>query len=292
MIHIVLAVASSGIAATLLDGGSTAHSRFKIPLDTTNEITYNIKKGTDRAELIKRAKLIFWDEAPMQHKHDFTAVSCTLSNLCDVSENVSLGGKVVCFCGDFRQTLPVVPGRPRGTIINMCIQRLAWWHEVKILRLSINMRLQDPTLNNQGRQEATKFAQDVLDIGNAKDTEDETGFAPWRHGYLPVNTREALINKMYPHLNTTISSAKYLSQRAILAVANVDVLEINNFCVDKLQGPVFLKHSSNVPVDPEMRENYGNECFHHYTEASLPPHILRLKVGMPVMILRNLEPPI
>ena len=33
---IALAVASSGIAATLLDGGQTAHSAFKLPLDIHN----------------------------------------------------------------------------------------------------------------------------------------------------------------------------------------------------------------------------------------------------------------
>jgi len=31
--RIALSTASSGIAATLLDGGTTAHSRFKIPID-------------------------------------------------------------------------------------------------------------------------------------------------------------------------------------------------------------------------------------------------------------------
>ena len=34
---IVLAVASSGIAANLLDGGRTAHSTFKLPLDIHNK---------------------------------------------------------------------------------------------------------------------------------------------------------------------------------------------------------------------------------------------------------------
>lgn len=106
---------------------------------------------------------------------------------------------------------------------------------------------------------------------------------------MPVNTHQVLINKIYPHLNITIPSAKYLSQRAILALANIDVLEINNFYMDKLQGLLFLKYSNNVLMDPEMRENYANKFFHYYREASLSLHILQLKVGMLVIILRNLE---
>lgn len=60
--RIVFAVASSGIAATLLDGGHTAHSRFKIPLDSDTSSLCNIKKGSRRADLLKEASLIFWDE--------------------------------------------------------------------------------------------------------------------------------------------------------------------------------------------------------------------------------------
>lgn len=56
---IVLAVTSLNITATLLDGGFTAHSWYKIPLDTTNKGIYNIKKKIDYTELIKWAKLIF-----------------------------------------------------------------------------------------------------------------------------------------------------------------------------------------------------------------------------------------
>ena len=37
--RIALAVASSWIAATLLDGGTTAHSRFKIPIDIHGDST-------------------------------------------------------------------------------------------------------------------------------------------------------------------------------------------------------------------------------------------------------------
>ena len=41
---IVLAVASSGIASLLLPSGRTAHTKFKIPLDLTDESVCSIKK--------------------------------------------------------------------------------------------------------------------------------------------------------------------------------------------------------------------------------------------------------
>jgi hypothetical protein len=40
---IMLAVASCGITALLLEGGKTTHSQFHIPLNTTEECTCDIK---------------------------------------------------------------------------------------------------------------------------------------------------------------------------------------------------------------------------------------------------------
>ena len=55
---IVLCVASSGIAALLLPGGRTAHSRFAIPLDINEVSTCNIGKNTQLADLIRQTSLI------------------------------------------------------------------------------------------------------------------------------------------------------------------------------------------------------------------------------------------
>lgn len=65
---IALAVASSGIAALLLDGGSTAHSRFKIPIPLGSDSLCNLPVNSPAAELIRSADLIVWDEAPMAHR--------------------------------------------------------------------------------------------------------------------------------------------------------------------------------------------------------------------------------
>lgn len=50
---IVLPVAGSGIAATLLPGGITAHSRFHIPLKLDQYSIAGIKHSSDIAELIQ-----------------------------------------------------------------------------------------------------------------------------------------------------------------------------------------------------------------------------------------------
>ncbi|XP_063942813.1 uncharacterized protein LOC108203255 [Daucus carota subsp. sativus] len=51
---IVLPVASSGIAATLLPGGRTAHTRFKIPIMLDDCSTCNIAQQSDIAQLLHR----------------------------------------------------------------------------------------------------------------------------------------------------------------------------------------------------------------------------------------------
>ncbi|KAL7246824.1 hypothetical protein ACSBR2_001852 [Camellia fascicularis] len=65
---IVLATASTGIAASNLPGGHTAHSHFKIPLDADNYSGCNVSKQSSLAILIRKAKLIIWDEASMKNK--------------------------------------------------------------------------------------------------------------------------------------------------------------------------------------------------------------------------------
>ncbi|GBN43330.1 hypothetical protein AVEN_249310-1 [Araneus ventricosus] len=62
--NIGLGVATSGIAATLMTGGQTAHSLLQIPIDLIhNEIPVcNIKKGSAKADVLQEAKALFWDE--------------------------------------------------------------------------------------------------------------------------------------------------------------------------------------------------------------------------------------
>nr|GFC78953.1 ATP-dependent DNA helicase PIF1-like [Tanacetum cinerariifolium] len=53
-----LNVASSGIAALLLEGRRTTHSRFAIPINIVEESMCHIPADSDLADLIRQAKLI------------------------------------------------------------------------------------------------------------------------------------------------------------------------------------------------------------------------------------------
>lgn len=56
--EIALAVASSGIAALLLDGGRTAHSMFKIPINISERSTCAISVNSPLADIIRKSKVV------------------------------------------------------------------------------------------------------------------------------------------------------------------------------------------------------------------------------------------
>ena len=80
---IALATASSGIAATLLTGGHTLHSTFKISLDLyAKDIPIcSIKKGTALCRAIQEGKANVVDETPMTNKLAFEALDRALKRL-------------------------------------------------------------------------------------------------------------------------------------------------------------------------------------------------------------------
>jgi PIF1-like helicase len=103
---IALCIASSGIAA-LLEGGRTAHSRFRIPLDINETLVANIDHQSFMLPVLKQTEVIIWDEVPMQHKYAIDSVDRAVRDL--LKNDKPFGGITAVFGGDFRQTLPVVP---------------------------------------------------------------------------------------------------------------------------------------------------------------------------------------
>lgn len=94
---IALAVASSGIAATLMQGGRTAHSAFKLPLNLeyAQNPVCNIKKGTYMSKVLQSCSIIFWDECTMSHKGGIEALNRTLQDIRNSDKLMGDNGDIV-----------------------------------------------------------------------------------------------------------------------------------------------------------------------------------------------------
>jgi len=143
--EIVLACASSGIAALLIPGGRTAHSRFGIPFIIDECSMCGVTPNTPLASLVIKAKLIIWDEAPMMHKHCFEALDRSLRDVLKTvderNNDIPFGGKVVVLGGDFRQILPVMTKSTRPEVVYASINSSHLWRYCEVLTLTKNMRL-------------------------------------------------------------------------------------------------------------------------------------------------------
>jgi hypothetical protein len=144
--RVFIVVASSGIAALLLDGGRTAHSRFKIPVQGLNSTsTCYISRDSELVALLQAAALIVWDEAVMMHMHVFDVVNRSLQDIMAVINPafkfLPFGGLVVVFGGDFRQILLVVPRGTRGDVVATALNCSSIWQHMRVFKLHINMRV-------------------------------------------------------------------------------------------------------------------------------------------------------
>ena len=179
---IVLSVASSGIAATLMPGGRTAHSRFKVPIVLDEDFSCSISDSLDIAELIKRTSLIIWDEALMPGMYVF---ECLDRLLRDIIKSVSkergllpFGGITVLLGGDFRQILSVVSLGHRADIVSLCIAHARLWLSATIFILQQTMCLNQGNTEEE-RENLKLFADWVLKIGDGKVHHLESDFVTY-----------------------------------------------------------------------------------------------------------------
>ncbi|UYV73788.1 hypothetical protein LAZ67_11000925 [Cordylochernes scorpioides] len=168
--NIAIAIASSGIAATLLAEGRTAHSVLKLPLTFAEGQTAvcNIRKNSDKALLLRSCKFLVWDECTMAHKIALEALDRTLRDIRDDSQPI--GGLVMLLASDLRQTLLVVTRGTPADELNACLKSSYLCSQIVKMHLTGNMRVQ---LHNDTT--AAQFADYLLKIGEGRlETDSES----------------------------------------------------------------------------------------------------------------------
>ncbi|XP_076909212.1 uncharacterized protein LOC143566370 [Bidens hawaiensis] len=272
------------MASLLLEDGRTAHSRFLIPINLTED--YQCQ-----------------DEAPMIHKNAFEALDRTLNNVitCHPGNTIGslFGGKIVVFDGDFKQILPVVQNGTRSDCVYATISSSFIWSKCKALKLTKNMR---PTLGCQSlpARDIKEFEDWLLDIGegNLGGSNDGEAIIQIPDDLLiqqSVDPISDLINFVYPSILERFNEVNYFQERAILAHLNEVVQEINDRILGIFPGEEmeYLSSESVDEVESVFEDFdptlYSPDFLNGIKMSGFPNLRLVLKVGVPIMLLRNIN---
>ncbi|KAM0028816.1 putative DNA helicase Pif1, P-loop containing nucleoside triphosphate hydrolase [Helianthus debilis subsp. tardiflorus] len=239
----------------------------------------------------------------MVHRHGFEAFDKSLKDILssDDSSNCQqpFGGKTIVFGGDFRQILPVIPSGSRQDIVNASLSSSYIWNNCKVLRLAKNVRL---TVGGELHDvEQTKvFAQWLLDLGegNIGGSNDGEAIIEIPDDLLIMDSHDPisdLIDFVYPSIIQNFSVATFFQERAILAPTNEVVDEINDRLLSLIPGDEKEYLSSDSIYESENLQEgfdqrlYSPDVLNGLKISGLPHHRLVLKVGVPVMLLRNID---
>ncbi|PIN09959.1 DNA helicase PIF1/RRM3 [Handroanthus impetiginosus] len=285
-----------------------AVASFKIPMFIDDKSTCSINHDSPLADLICKALLIVWDESPMQHRHLFETVDRTFKAIMkfqnpDVEHKI-FGGKTMLLGGDFRQILLVIANGGRSDIVATSINKSPEiWDHCKVFLLSINMRLSNVSFDEAEVHVMRDFSKWVLDLGEGKlptfglgDDSEPTWIKILDD--LLIDERDdaiaEIVQSIYPNLMANYCDPIYLCSRAILCPTNDIVDQVNSYIMSLILGETkqYLSTDSICPSSASIDEQsilYPTEFLNMLKFSGIPDHKFELKVGLPIILLRNLN---
>jgi len=204
------------------------------------------------------------------------------------SVNVPFSGITVVLGGDFQQTLPVIIKVTHEETILATVQWSHLWHNICLLHLKENMRLNHNPQQNQ-------FAHWLLQLGHGSTVDMNTGSASI---YLPPNiickTQANLICFLYgttPH--ASMPSPQYFYERVLLAPLNNNVHKLNMHILNLFPGHPHTYSSADMQVIEAGTQHSPNlmpvEFLNSLNSSGLPLTHLELKPKCPIILLCNLD---
>ncbi|XP_056688082.1 uncharacterized protein [Spinacia oleracea] len=205
-----------------------------------------------------------------------------LRDLCD--ENLLFGGKLIVYGGDFRQVLPVLPRRTQRKEVAVSLVSSSLWPKLTKFQLTENIRA----------REDPGFSAFLLTLGNGELQTPDSSLVhfpsevvkPLKDGKDPITDLTALT---FPELDLNNFSSDIFTTRAILTPMNDDVDSINMNLIQKFPGESVVYKSFDTMLDDNCNV-YPTEFINTLCPGGMSPHELILKIGSPVILLRNVLP--
>ena len=186
------------------------------------------------------------------------------------------GGKVILAGGDFRQCLPVTKHGDRSAIVERNVKSWEKWDRVQVLRLNCNIRASSAS---------DFFREWVLNIGNGASGDEVI---------IPEEccvSESELISEIFGDA-INFNEFKSVASRAILCPTNSETHNFNAKILTMMEGKEYSYLSCDeISESDELDKSVipTTEFLNSLMPSGFPPHELILKVGSPLILLRNLN---
>ena len=176
------------------------------------------------------------------------------------------------------------------------------WQQFEQFHLTENMRI----TNGTGVEER-EFAEFLLRVGNGEEgavTTDcsaaDTLITIPEKFWSTAQTTAQFCEEIFPHLSSVVTKGlqndedkdwyQWLSERAIICPTNQDVDHINSMMIQKFPGEMHTYKSHDKLLSDHQAHSFPEEYLNSVSVNGVPPHVLSLKVGAPIMLIRNMDP--
>jgi hypothetical protein len=150
------------------------------------------------------------------------------------------------------------------------------------------------------KKKADEFASWLLRVGEGHTDGSEPGLLKLpQECCIPCDSESSVhnfVDAIYPGIATLEPDenvrCEYFNQRAILAPQNTSVDELNRKILERLPGEQITFYSADSASDStgQSLDNLPIEYLNGITMPGYPLHKTVLKVGVPVILLRNIDP--
>lgn len=108
-----------------------------------------------------------------------------------------------------------------------------------------------------------------------------------------VNSLDELVLKVYPNIEENFANSEWFKERVLLATRNDTVImDININIQERVPGNAVTYYSVDTVMDQHLAVMYPVEFLNRLEIPGFPSHKIDLKVGSPIIILRNINPPL
>ena len=172
------------------------------------------------------------------------------------------------------------------------------WPFVKTFTFTKNMRVLSAGKDDQ------EFARYLLRIGDGTEPVKESPDMVEIPAKMKssANTLKDFCMEIFPGLKEKVRIGlekidvlgdgwvDWLMERAIICPKNDYVDKINQVCINEMPGEEVEYRSADRNLNESDEVRFPTEFLNKQTPSGTPPHKLVLKIGTPIMLLRNIDP--